>query len=74
MLAAAKHFAAQAQRSRAAVAQLGNHKIATLTPAQLTTWEQKLTPIRADWAKERPDGDKAIEMFRDIYAKVKAGR
>jgi TRAP-type transport system periplasmic protein len=71
---AAKHFSAQAQRARAAVVQLGNHKIVALTPAQLTIWEQKLTPIQADWAKDRPSADKAIETFREIYAKVKAGR
>jgi TRAP-type C4-dicarboxylate transport system substrate-binding protein len=70
---AAKHFAAQAQRSRALVAPMTNHKISVLTPAQLTTWEQKLSPIRAEWAKERPGADKAIETFRDIYGKVKAG-
>lgn len=71
---AAKHFAAQAQRARGMVARLDNHKIVVLTPAQLATWEQKLSPIAVDWAKERPGADKAIETFRDIYAKVKTGR
>jgi TRAP-type C4-dicarboxylate transport system substrate-binding protein len=74
VLAAAKHFASQAQRSRGMVAQLPNHKIVTLSGAQLTAWDQKLTPITAEWAKERPGADKAVETFRDIYAKVKAGR
>jgi TRAP-type C4-dicarboxylate transport system substrate-binding protein len=71
---AARHFTAQAQRSRVIVTKLDNHKIVALTPAQLATWQQKLGPIAADWAKERPGADKAIETFRDIYAKVKAGR
>jgi TRAP-type C4-dicarboxylate transport system substrate-binding protein len=73
-LEAAKHFSAQAQRSRGMVTQLGNHKIVVLTPAQLAVWEQKLSPISGDWAKDRPGADKAIETFREIYAKVKAGR
>jgi TRAP-type C4-dicarboxylate transport system substrate-binding protein len=74
VLEAAKHFAAQAQRSREKVAQLSNHKIAALTPAQLAVWRDKLTPITSEWAKERPGADKAVETFRDIYAKVKASR
>lgn len=71
---AANHFAAQAQRARAMVTQLPNHKIATLTPAQLSVWEQKLSPITAEWAKERPTGEKAVEEFRKIYTQVKSGR
>jgi TRAP-type transport system periplasmic protein len=70
---AAKHFAAQAARARAAVAQLPNHKIVTPPPAQLAALQQKLDPIVIDWAKERPGADKAVETFRQIYAQVKAG-
>jgi len=70
---AAKHFASQAQRARDKVAELKGHTIVKLTPAQLGTWEEKLKPIRSDWAKDRPGADKAIETFSDIYAKVKAG-
>ena len=70
---AAKHFSAQAARARAAVAQLPNHKIVTPPPAQLAALQQKLNPIVVDWAKERPGADKAVETFRQIYAKVKAG-
>jgi len=70
---AGKHFSAQAARARAAAAQLGTHKIVTLSPAELAALEQKLNPIVADWASERPGADKAIETFRSIYAKVKAG-
>jgi TRAP-type transport system periplasmic protein len=71
---AAKHFAAQAARQRAAVAQLPNQKIVTLTPAQLATVQQKLNPIVTEWASERPGADKAVETFRNIYAQVKAGQ
>ena len=39
----------------------------------LQRWQQKLNPIVVDWAKERPGADKAVETFRQIYAKVKAG-
>ena len=70
---AAKHFAAQAARARAAVAQLPNHKIVTPPPAQLAALKEKLNPIVVDWAKERPGADKAVETFRQIYAQVKAG-
>jgi len=70
---AAKHFAAQAARARAAVAQLPNHKIVTPPPAQLAALKEKLNPIAVDWAKERPGADKAVETFRQIYAQVKAG-
>ena len=70
---AAKHFAAQAVRARAAVAQLPNHKIVTPPPAQLAALQQKLNPIVVDWAAERPGADKAVETFRQIYAQVKAG-
>jgi len=70
---AAKHFAAQAARARAAVAQLPNHKIVTPPPAQLAALKEKLNPIVLDWAKERPGADKAVETFRQIYAQVKAG-
>jgi TRAP-type C4-dicarboxylate transport system substrate-binding protein len=70
---AAKHFSAQAARARAAVAQLPNHKIVTPPPAQLAALQQKLNPIVVDWASERPRADKAVETFRQIYAKVKAG-
>lgn len=70
---AAKHFSAQAARARAAVAQLPNHKIVTPPPAQLAALKEKLNPIVVDWAKERPGADKAVETFRQIYAKVKAG-
>jgi TRAP-type C4-dicarboxylate transport system substrate-binding protein len=70
---AAKHFAAQAVRARAAVAQLPNHKIVTPPPAQLAALQQKLNPIAVDWAAERPGADKAVETFRQIYAQVKAG-
>jgi TRAP-type transport system periplasmic protein len=70
---AAKHFAAQAARARAAVAQLPNHKIVTPPPAQLAALQQKLNPIVVDWASERPGADKAVETFRQIYAQVKAG-
>lgn len=70
---AAKHFAAQAVRARAAVAQLPNHKIITPPPAQLAALQQKLNPIVVDWAAERPGADKAVETFRQIYAQVKAG-
>jgi len=71
---AAKHFAAQAQRARDAVAKLDNHKIVALTPEQLAVWKQKLSPITAEWAKERPGADKAVEEFQKIYQQVKAGR
>jgi TRAP-type C4-dicarboxylate transport system substrate-binding protein len=71
---AGKHFQSQALRARTAVAKLDNHKIVALSPEQLSTWEQKLSPIRTDWAKERTGADKAIETFRDIFAQVKAGR
>ena len=71
---AAKHFAAQAARARAAVAQLPNHKIVTPPPAQLAALKEKLNPIVVDWAKERPGADKAVETFRQIYAQVKAGQ
>ena len=70
---AARHFAAQAARARAAVAQLPNHKIVTPPPAQLAALKEKLNPIVVDWAKERPGADKAVETFRQIYAQVKAG-
>ena len=70
---AAKHFAAQAARARAAVAQLPNHKIVTPPPAQLAALKEKLNPIVVDWAKERPGADKAVETFRQIYTQVKAG-
>ena len=70
---AAKHFAAQAARARAAVAQLPNHKIVTPPPAQLAALKEKLNPIVLDWAKDRPGADKAVETFRQIYAQVKAG-
>jgi TRAP-type transport system periplasmic protein len=73
-LEAARHFAAQSQRSRSMVTTLSNHKIATLTPEQLAVWRDKLSPITAEWAKERPGADKAVETFRDIYGKVKASR
>ena len=71
---AAKHFAAQAMRARAAVAPLSSHKIVALPPAQLAAQEEKFKPIVADWIKERPGADKAVETFRDIYTQVKAGR
>jgi len=71
---AAKHFAAQAQRARDAVAKLDNHKIVALTPEQSAVWKQKLSPITAEWAKERPGADKAVEEFQKIYQQVKAGR
>jgi len=71
---AAKHFANQAARSRALVAPLSNHKIVTLSGAQLATVEQKLNPIVAEWIKERPGADKAVDTFRDIYKQVKAGK
>jgi TRAP-type C4-dicarboxylate transport system substrate-binding protein len=71
---AAKHFAAQAARARAAVVQLPNHKIDTPSPAQLATLQQKLHPIVVEWAAERPGADKAVETFRQIYAQVKAGQ
>jgi TRAP-type C4-dicarboxylate transport system substrate-binding protein len=70
---AARHFAAQAARARAAVAQLPNHKIVTPPRAQLAALKEKLNPIVVDWAKERPGADKAVETFRQIYAQVKAG-
>jgi TRAP-type C4-dicarboxylate transport system substrate-binding protein len=71
---AAQHFSAQASRSRAAVASVSTHKIVTLSGPQLAEMAKKLGPIVADWAKDRPGADKAVETFRDIYAKVKAGR
>jgi TRAP-type C4-dicarboxylate transport system substrate-binding protein len=70
---AGKHFSAQAQRARSAVAKLGTHKIVALSPGQLSTWEGKLGPVRTEWAKDRAGADKAIETFRDIFAQVKAG-
>ena len=70
---AAKHFQAQALRARSTVAALDTHKIVTPPQAQLAVWQEKLNPIRTEWAKERAGADKAIETFRDIYARVKAG-
>jgi TRAP-type transport system periplasmic protein len=70
---AAKHFADQAARARAAVAKLPNHTIVTPPTGQLAALKQKLDPIVVDWARERPGADKAVETFRQIYAQVKAG-
>jgi TRAP-type transport system periplasmic protein len=69
-----EHLANQGARARAPVAGSDKHKIVGLTPAQVQVWESKTEAIRANWAKERPGGDQALETYRSLYTQVKSAR
>ena len=68
------HIGNQGLLRGAPVAASDKHKIVTLDPAQVKVWQDKVAPIRADWAKERTGGDKVIETYRSLYEQVKSGR
>jgi TRAP-type transport system periplasmic protein len=63
-----------AARARAPVAASPKHKIATLTPEQYAAWKKKVAVVSENWAKDRQNGDKAIEMFNKFYDDAVAGR
>ena len=71
--AAGAYFASAAARARAPVAASPQHKLATLTPEQFANWKKKVAVVTENWAKDRPNGDKAIEMFNKYYDDAVAG-
>lgn len=68
------HIYNQGLRARGPVASSDKHKIVELSPQQAKAWQDKVAGVRADWAKERPGGDKVLEAFQSSYAQVAAGR
>jgi TRAP-type transport system periplasmic protein len=72
--AAGAYFESAAARARAPVAASPQHKMAKLTPEQFSGWKKKVAVVSENWAKDRPNGDKAIEMFNKYYDDVLAGR
>jgi TRAP-type C4-dicarboxylate transport system substrate-binding protein len=72
--AAGAYFESAAARARAPVAASPQHKMAKLTPEQFSAWKKKVAVVSENWAKDRPNGDKAIEMFNKYYDDALAGR
>jgi TRAP-type C4-dicarboxylate transport system substrate-binding protein len=63
------------QRGRASVTGAPDkHKVVQLTPELRASWEKKTAAAVQEWAQERPNGEKAIETYRKLYADVKANR
>jgi TRAP-type C4-dicarboxylate transport system substrate-binding protein len=71
--AAGAYYTSSAARARAPVAASPQHKIARLSPEQTATWKQKVSVVSDNWAKDRPNGDKAIAMFNKFYDDAVAG-
>jgi TRAP-type C4-dicarboxylate transport system substrate-binding protein len=71
------YFDEQAAQQRAiVVAMPDKHKIVELTDAQMKSWHEKSQPIIEDWVKTRPagDGQKVLDAYRQLIAKLKAGQ
>ena len=65
-----QYFIKQWVDSRAPVAADPRHKIVQLSAAETEKWRAKVDPIIADWAKSRPNGEKALETYRRLYAEA----
>ena len=72
--AAGAYFQSSADRARAPVAASDKHKLVTLTPEQYESWRKKVAIVREDWAKERANGQEAIDAYEKFYNEAKAGR
>jgi TRAP-type C4-dicarboxylate transport system substrate-binding protein len=71
--AAGAYYESAAARARAPVAASPQHKIAQLSPEQFASWKKKVAVVNENWAKDRANGDKAIEMFNKFYDDAVAG-
>jgi TRAP-type transport system periplasmic protein len=71
--AAGAYFESAAARARAPVAASPQHKIAKLGPEQYANWKKMVAVVSENWAKDRPNGDKAIEQFNKFYNDAVAG-
>jgi len=49
------------------------HTSLTLKPEQAAHWRAQAEVVGANWAKGIPDGEKLVETYRALLAKVKAG-
>jgi TRAP-type C4-dicarboxylate transport system substrate-binding protein len=48
-------------------------KVVTLPPSDEKLWRQRLAALADAWAKSTPDGEKILQAYRAIIAKVEAG-
>src|SRR5262245_668489 len=72
--AVATHLASEAAKARDPVSQSKDHTIVRLSDAQIAAWLEKTKAAIDEWTKGRPDGEKALEQYRAIFAKTKAAR
>jgi TRAP-type C4-dicarboxylate transport system substrate-binding protein len=66
------HLDKQWEDSRAPVVGDAKHAVAPLGSTEKGKWQAKAEPLLAEWAKERPNGDKVLEAYRKLYSEVKS--
>src|SRR5262249_12715864 len=72
--AVATHLASEAAKAREPISASSQHTIVRLKDEQIAQWRDKTTSAVAEWTKGRPDGEKVLERYREIYAQVKGIR
>lgn len=62
------------EEGRAQVKATGKHTIVSLSPDQADKWRELVTPVRDEWTKSTPDGERVLAEFRRQLGLVKAGK
>ncbi len=62
------------EKGRQAAKHDPKHTVVTLDPAMHAQWSKKLDGAIDEWAKSRPNIDKAMAEYRRLVAEVKAGK
>jgi TRAP-type transport system periplasmic protein len=61
------------EEGRAMVKGVGKHTIVSLSPDQAEKWRELVAPVRDDWTKTTPDGERVLAEFRKQIGQVKTG-